>query len=88
MNILIIIAYVIVGMMLGGMFFALLMGNVRMLTEQTASLWPFMLYATRFGLAIGGFWLVAQQGAVPLVSCLIGFLFGRTIVQLWLKKVG
>jgi F1F0 ATPase subunit 2 len=69
--------YFAAGAVLGAAYFALLHWTVRLLTSQTASMPVIALYLLRFAAAALVFWIIAQHGAAPLLSALLGFLVAR-----------
>ncbi|MFZ0488503.1 MAG: ATP synthase subunit I [Arenicellales bacterium] len=65
------------GLALGGVYFYLLHRNVQ---RQVAAASPtvFMLHTVaRLALAVAVFWWIAQQGALPLLAALAGFIAVR-----------
>jgi hypothetical protein len=68
---------VLTGILVGGLYFFLLFSAVRQQVAQAARIWIVPLHFGRFGLALIIFWAVAQQGAIPLLLCLVGFLAAR-----------
>jgi len=73
--------YAVVGAVLGGMHFLLLGRTVRMHVSGAGATRVIALYGLRIAGAVAGFWIIAQQGALPLLSALIGFLAARFAVQ-------
>lgn len=77
--------YVAIGAVLGAVHFALLLRTVRMHASHAAVVRVIPLYALRFGATVLGFWVVAQQGALPLLYALLGFMAARFAVQ---RRIG
>ena len=75
------IFYPAAGFALGTLFFRLLLQTVRMHAVQAAASLVIALYFARLAVAVAAFWLIAQQGAFPLLLALMGFLLARTVVQ-------
>lgn len=69
------------GVALGTVYFLLLARTARLHASQAAAGVVIPLYFARLGAAVAGFWLIAQQGALPLISALVGFLAARFLVQ-------
>ena len=79
--------YLIVGAILGSFYFGVLLWTVRLHTLQAAASRVIPLYLVRLAAAGVAFWVVAQQGALPLLITLLGFLIARIAMQRWLKLV-
>ncbi|MDH3791017.1 MAG: hypothetical protein OEU25_13425 [Rhodospirillales bacterium] len=77
--------YLTAGMVLGAVYFALLLRTVRLHASQAAAIRFMPLYFLRFAAGISGFWLIAQQGAGPLLLALLGFLIARMAFQ---RRIG
>lgn len=77
--------YVAVGLALGAAYFVLLSHTVRLhvANAPTARIVPG--YVVRLGAAVAVFWVVAQQGALPLLLTLAGFLAARFAVRRFLR---
>jgi F1F0 ATPase subunit 2 len=69
------------GALLGALYFVLVFRTARLHTEGAAASRIIPLYALRIGLAVAAFWAIAQQGAMPLLLALLGFLIARMLVQ-------
>ena len=69
------------GAALGAVYFLLLAWTVDLLGGQGGAMRVVPLYLLRLALAIGAFWAIAQQGALPLLISLLGFLAARFAVQ-------
>lgn len=76
-----IVLYLAAGAVLGAGYFALLHRTVRLHAAQAAALHTIPLYLVRFAAAIAAFWFIAQQGALPLLAALFGFLIARFAMQ-------
>lgn len=76
-----IIVYLLAGATLGLFYFYALFQTIRLHAAQAALSRILPLYLLRGGVALGSFWLVAQQGALPLLLTLAGFLCARFISQ-------
>jgi F1F0 ATPase subunit 2 len=79
------ILYLLAGATLGLVYFAMLQWTVRLFTDGAGGSFVLPLYAVRIAAAVLVFWLVAQQGALPLLLVLLGFLIARIAVQRWGK---
>jgi F1F0 ATPase subunit 2 len=77
--------YLTAGAGLGAVYFAVLLRTVRLHASQAATVRTIPLYLTRVAVAAVVFWAIAQQGAVPLLLALLGFLIARTATQYWIK---
>ena len=73
--------YILTGAMLGGIYFFLLFRAVRHHLGQVATIRIVPLHFIRFGLAVATFWVIAQQGAIPLLLVCLGFLAARFWAQ-------
>lgn len=70
------------GAALGAAHFLLLLRSVRLHASQAPAVRVAPLYLIRIGVAVSAFWLIAQEGALPLLLALLGFLAARVAVQL------
>ena len=75
--------YLAMGVALGAIYFLLLFRAVRLHASQAAATRIVPLYVLRFAVAISAFWVIAQQGAAPLLLGLLGFLIARLAGQRW-----
>lgn len=75
-------SYLALGAALGAAYFLLLLRSIRLHASQAPAVRVAPLYLIRIGVAVPAFWLIAQQGALPLVLALLGFLTARIAVQL------
>ena len=75
--------YLMAGGALGAVHFVLLLGTVRQHVSQAAAIRIIPLYLMRLALAVSAFWIFAQQGALPVLFALLGFLIARIAVQRW-----
>lgn len=76
-----ILAYLLAGSALGILYFYAVFQTIRRHVAQAGMSKILPLYLFRAGAALGAFWLVAQQGALPLLLALLGFLVARFLVQ-------
>jgi len=74
--------YLALGSALGAAYFLLLLRSVSLHASQATAVRVAPLYLVRIGVAVSAFWLISQQGALPLLLALLGFLAARTAVQL------
>lgn len=75
------IAALLAGAALGIVYFTMLRRAVRRLATPEASFAAVIPYLLRLPLAAGGFWLIAQAGAAPLLAALAGFVAARHAMQ-------
>ncbi len=75
-------SYLVLGTALGAAYLLLLLRSVRLHACQAPAVRVAPLYLIRIGVAVSAFWLIAQQGALPLLLALLGFLAARTAVLL------
>lgn len=73
--------FVALGAALGLAYFVLLLQTVRLHASQSPPLRVVPLHIVRYAAAVATFWIIAQQGAVPLLLALSGFLVARISVQ-------
>ncbi len=78
--------YLTAGAALGASYFVLLFRTVRLHASQAAALRIVPLYLVRFAAAVSAFWLIAQQGAYPVLLALLGFLISRFVIQRWMRS--
>jgi F1F0 ATPase subunit 2 len=76
--------YLTAGVALGAAYFVLLLRTVRLHASQAAAIRIIPLYFVRFAAAVSAFWIIAQQGAFPLLLALLGFLIARIVIQHWM----
>jgi len=77
MAILIGILFFLAGTLIGALYFFLLYSAI---LRHFSGVTPFRvvpLHLLRLGLALTTLWLIAQQGPMPLLLCLAGFLTAR-----------
>jgi F1F0 ATPase subunit 2 len=72
------------GAALGAVYFSLLLRTVRLHASQAAAIYIIPLYFMRLAVAFAAFWIIAQQGALPLLLTLLGFLIARLVIQRWM----
>ena len=73
--------YVLAGGALGLFYFYAVFHTIRLLVSQAAVSKVIPIYLLRGLVALGAFWFAAQQGALPLLLVLLGFLGARLMVQ-------
>jgi len=76
-----IVLYLTAGAALGAFYFVLLLQAVRLYAAQAAAIRIIPLHIMRFAAAVWAFWVIAQQGALPLLLSLLGFLIARIAIQ-------
>jgi F1F0 ATPase subunit 2 len=69
------------GVMLGAMYFSLLLYAVRRYAMNHSVLRVAPMTLVRLTLAVAAFLAAAQWGARPLLFVLLGFMVGRSVVQ-------
>ena len=74
-------SYLLAGVTLGSFYFYAVFQSIRLHVAQAALSKIVPLYLLRGLVALGAFWLIAQQGALPLLVALLGFLAARFMVQ-------
>lgn len=79
------VLYLTAGAAIGTAYFVLLLRAVRTHAGQVTTIRIIPLYLLRLALAGSAFWVIAQQGAAPLVLALLGFVLARTAVQ---RRIG
>lgn len=75
------VLYLAIGAAAGSLYFLLLYRSVRLYAEGTGLAGVAPLYVMRVAGAAAVFWFVAQEGALPLVLALGGFVLAREIVR-------
>jgi N-ATPase, AtpR subunit len=68
-----IFAFLLVGILLGAGYFALLFTGVTQQLRGTSSRHAIMLHVLRLAAAVLLFWIIAQEGATALLTSLAGF---------------
>jgi F1F0 ATPase subunit 2 len=76
--------YFAAGLLLAGVYFLLLRQSLRLHDDRLSAGGMTLFFLLRLLLAGGGFWLVAQQGAGPLLAALLGFVLMRFAAQRWM----
>jgi len=76
-----IVIYLLAGCALGVFYFYAVFHTIRLHVAQAALSRIIPFYLLRGFIALGAFWFVAQQGALPLLLLLFGFLGARFVVQ-------
>lgn len=79
--------FLAVGLLIGGLYFVLLWYSVRAFAAENSVVRLIPLSLLRMSVAVVCFWFIAQQGVVPVLSALAGFLIGRLAVQYWVRRV-
>lgn len=79
------VLYLSGGAALGMVYFSLLYRTARLLAAQAPMARIIPLYLLRGAAALAVFWFLAQQGALPLLAGLLGFVMARFLVQ---RQVG
>lgn len=74
-------SYLAAGMALGATYFYLLARTVGLHASQAAATRIISLYLLRLAAAVSAFWVIAQQGAAPILLALLGFLIARIAAQ-------
>lgn len=77
--------YPLAGIALGALYFILVHRTARLHAAAGPAGRIAALYAIRLILAVAVFWAIAQQGAMPLLLTLAGFIVARMIV---LRRIG
>ncbi|MFT5182096.1 MAG: F1F0 ATPase subunit 2 [Alphaproteobacteria bacterium] len=72
-------AYLAAGAALGAAYFALLYRTVCLHGAQVSALKTVLLFMLRLGAAVIVFWVIAQQGAAPLLWSALGFFLSRLL---------
>lgn len=78
-----IVVFVLVGIVLGAGYFALLHAEVGQVVRGAAARYAIMTRILRLAAALLVFWLIAQHGAAALLASLAGF----TLVAVMLKPL-
>ena len=73
--------YVTAGAAVGAVYFILLLRTARLHAAGAPAGRIVPLYLGRLALAIAAFWIIAQQGPLPLLLALLGFLIARWVAQ-------
>jgi F1F0 ATPase subunit 2 len=81
-----VVSYAVVGLATGLAYFAALRVNVRLYLDGDARWRPVILHGVRIAAAVALFWLLATQGAAPLVAGLAGFVTARFIARRWKEQ--
>jgi len=74
-------AFVALGAAAGALYFLLLYHSVRLHAAGAAVGRVAPLYLLRIAGAVAVFWTVAQQGALPLILALGGFVLAREVAR-------
>lgn len=81
MNVQDLLLFATAGVALGVIYFALLAVTVNRYVSRSTAASIISLYLLRLAIAVAGFWFIAQQGPVPLIAALAGFMAARLLVQ-------
>ncbi len=73
--------YLTAGAALGALYFLLLLRAVRLHASRAGAIRSVPLYLARLAVAIATFWVIVQEGAMPLLLALLGFVIARFFVQ-------
>jgi F1F0 ATPase subunit 2 len=73
--------YPAAGIVLGALYFVLVHRTARLHAAAGSAGRIVALYALRLALAVIVFWAIAQQGALPLLLALAGFIVARMLVM-------
>lgn len=76
-----IVVYAIAGAVTGTVYFGLLALALRRWGSEVRPMQLLGLFLLRFAGAAIVFWLIAQQGTVPVITALAGFLISRLAIQ-------
>ena len=71
----------VAGMLLGALYFLMLHRAVRLTTSHTAAIRIIPLHLTRVSVALAVLWIIAPQGALPLLLTVLGFVVARRVAQ-------
>lgn len=81
------VAALAAGAALGVFYFYVMYHAVRLHAAQAAASKIALLYLLRGGAALAVFWVIALQGALPLLLALLGFLLARFVAQRWVGSL-
>jgi F1F0 ATPase subunit 2 len=81
-----VLTYVVVGLAAGLAYFAVLRVNVRQYLDGTARWQPLTLHGVRIAAAVALFWVLATQGAAPMLAGLAGFVTARFVALRWKEE--
>jgi N-ATPase, AtpR subunit len=76
-----VLAFVLIGVLLGAGYFTLLYAEVARLTPRTSSRQAILTHLMRLAGASLIFWMIAQYGAAALIASLIGFTLVLTTLR-------
>ncbi|MGH9579811.1 MAG: ATP synthase subunit I [Terriglobales bacterium] len=77
------VAALAAGTALGVFYFYAMYHTIRLYAARAAASKIVLLYLLRGGAAVIVFWVIALQGALPLLLGLLGFLLARLVAQRW-----
>jgi hypothetical protein len=78
-----VVLYPTAGAAIGTVYFVLLLRAVHLHAAQVVTIRIIPLYILRFAMVTSAFWILVQQGALPLLLTLLGFLIARLVIQRW-----
>jgi F1F0 ATPase subunit 2 len=81
-----VLTYAVVGLAAGLAYFAVLRVNVRLYVDGSSSWCPLILHGVRIAVAVGLFWILAIQGAAPMLAGLAGFVTARFVALRWKER--
>lgn len=79
-------SFTAIGAVVGALYFLILYRTVQMHISGAAVAHVLPLYVLRVAGAAAVFWLIAQEGAVPLLLALTGFVIARYTAQQLAKR--
>lgn len=79
------VLWMIAGAATGAIYFGLLAVTLRRWGNEVKPLQLLGLFLVRFAGAAIVFWFIAQQGTVPVITALAGFLIARFAIQRTLR---
>lgn len=74
-------SFIAIGAVIGALYFLILYRTVQLHVAGASVARALPLYALRVVGAVAVFWLIAQEGAVPLLLALTGFVIARYTAQ-------
>jgi N-ATPase, AtpR subunit len=81
------VASLAAGVALGVFYFTVMYRAVCLQAARTAAAKIVLLTLLRVGAALIVFWVIALQGALPLLLGLLGFLLARFLAQHWVRSM-
>lgn len=80
------VSFTAIGAVVGALYFLILYRTVQLHMIGAAVAHVLPLYVLRVAGAVAAFWLIAQEGAVPLLLALTGFVIARYAAQQLAKR--